>query len=254
MQNAVVRVGIDEVALDNEVVTSMSTAVSHRLDDWKVTNQKKSGRCWLFAALNLVRSGTRRKLGLKDFEFSQNYAMYYDKLERANYFFESIIETADQERRRPAGRLPDGQRARRRRPVGHDRQPVHQARRRTQVGDAGDAVVVEHLPDEHHAEDPGPAGRCRRCASWSTKGAERRRAATPPSTRSSPTSTPCCRSTSALRRREFDWQWMDDEKQFHRDGDASRRRSSTPSTSTSTSTSTSASSTTRARSTPRARR
>ena len=95
MQNAVVRVGIEEVALDNDVVTSLSTAVSHRLDDWKVTNQKKSGRCWLFAALNLVRSGTRRKLGLKDFEFSQNYAMYYDKLERANYFFESVIQTSD---------------------------------------------------------------------------------------------------------------------------------------------------------------
>lgn len=97
MQNAVVRVGIDEVALDNAVVTSMSTAVSHRLDDWKVTDQQKSGRCWLFAALNLIRSGTRRKLGLKDFEFSQNHAMYFDKLERANYYLESIISTADAE-------------------------------------------------------------------------------------------------------------------------------------------------------------
>jgi len=97
MQNAVVRVGIDEVALDNEVVTSMSHAVSHRLDDWKVTDQQKSGRCWLFAGLNLIRAGTRRKLGLKDFEFSQNYAMYVDKVERANYYLESIIETADRD-------------------------------------------------------------------------------------------------------------------------------------------------------------
>ena len=108
MQNAVVRVGIDEVALDNEVVTSMSTAVSHRLDDWKVTDQQKSGRCWLFAALNLIRSGTRRKLGLKDFEFSQNHAMYFDKLERANYYFESIIADGRPGARRPTGRVPDG--------------------------------------------------------------------------------------------------------------------------------------------------
>src|SRR5215213_10116519 len=91
MQNAVVRVGIGEVALDNDVVTSMSHSVSHRLDDWKVTDQKSSGRCWLFAALNLLRSGTRRRLGVKDFEFSQNHAMYYDKLERANFLFESIL-------------------------------------------------------------------------------------------------------------------------------------------------------------------
>jgi bleomycin hydrolase len=95
MQNAVVRVGIGEVALDNDVVNAMSHSVSHRLDDWKVTDQKNSGRCWLFAALNLLRSGTRRQLGVKDFEFSQNYAMYYDKLERANFLFESILETAD---------------------------------------------------------------------------------------------------------------------------------------------------------------
>lgn len=95
MQNAVVRVGIDEVALDNTVVTSMSPTVSHRIDDWKVTNQKKSGRCWLFAALNLLRSGTRKRLGLKDFEFSQNHAMYWDKIERANYFLESMITTAE---------------------------------------------------------------------------------------------------------------------------------------------------------------
>lgn len=96
MQNAVVRVGIAEVALDNEVVTTLSHSVSNRLDDWKVTNQKNSGRCWLFAALNLLRSGARSRLGVKEFEFSQNHAMYYDKLERANFFFESILQTADE--------------------------------------------------------------------------------------------------------------------------------------------------------------
>ncbi|MDX6365047.1 MAG: bleomycin hydrolase, partial [Nocardioidaceae bacterium] len=97
MQNAVVRVGIAEVALNHEVVTSMSHSVSNRLDDWKVTNQKNSGRCWLFAGLNLLRSGTRKRLGVKDFEFSQNHAMYYDKLERANFFLESVLTTADRD-------------------------------------------------------------------------------------------------------------------------------------------------------------
>src|SRR5487761_918198 len=61
------------------------------------TNQERSGRCWLFAGLNLLRVGVMRETGLKDFEFSQNYAMFWDKLERANYFLEAIIETANRD-------------------------------------------------------------------------------------------------------------------------------------------------------------
>ncbi|WP_198415148.1 aminopeptidase C [Cryobacterium tagatosivorans] len=94
-QNAIVRISVDELAIDHQVATSLSTTVSNRIDDWKVTNQKKSGRCWLFAALNLLRVGAKQTLGMKEFEFSQNYAMYFDKLERANYFLESILETAE---------------------------------------------------------------------------------------------------------------------------------------------------------------
>lgn len=96
MQNAVTQVSIDDVALDRDVVTSIDPTVSHLLDDWTATSQQKSGRCWLFAGLNLLRAGARDKLAVKDFEFSQNYVMYWDKLERANYFLEAVIETSDQ--------------------------------------------------------------------------------------------------------------------------------------------------------------
>lgn len=96
MQNAVTQVSIDDVALDRDVVTSIDPTVSHLLDDWTATSQQKSGRCWLFAGLNLLRAGARDKLTVKDFEFSQNYVMYWDKLERANYFLEAVIETSDQ--------------------------------------------------------------------------------------------------------------------------------------------------------------
>ncbi|MCG2801554.1 MAG: C1 family peptidase [Cellulomonas sp.] len=95
-QNAVTRTALDDVALNRERVVGLPTSVSHRIDDWSVANQKKSGRCWLFAALNLLRVGAKRELGLKEFEFSQNYAMYYDKLERANYFLEDAVATADE--------------------------------------------------------------------------------------------------------------------------------------------------------------
>jgi bleomycin hydrolase len=93
-QNAVTRVTVDDVAINRELVSSIDHSVSTALDDWKVTNQERSGRCWLFAGLNLLRVGVMRKTGLKDFEFSQNYVMFWDKLERANYFLEAIIETA----------------------------------------------------------------------------------------------------------------------------------------------------------------
>ena len=93
-QNAVTRVTVDDVAINRDIINSTDHSQSVLLDDWKVTNQQRSGRCWLFAGLNLLRVGAMRKMGLKDFEFSQNYAMFWDKIERANYFLEAVIETA----------------------------------------------------------------------------------------------------------------------------------------------------------------
>ena len=56
-----------------------------------VTNQKASGRCWGFAGLNLMRLNVVDKLNLSNFEFSQNYFMFWDKFEKANYFLENIL-------------------------------------------------------------------------------------------------------------------------------------------------------------------
>jgi bleomycin hydrolase len=93
-QNAVTRVAVDDVAISREIINNTDHSLSTLLDDWKVTNQERSGRCWLFAGLNLLRVGAMKKMGLKNFEFSQNYAMFWDKVERANYFLEAVIETA----------------------------------------------------------------------------------------------------------------------------------------------------------------
>lgn len=94
--NAVTRAGLDEVALDRAREVATPPVVSHRLDDWQVANQKKSGRCWLFSSLNLLRVGVKRRLGVKDFELSQNFATFWDKMERANFFLESIRKTASE--------------------------------------------------------------------------------------------------------------------------------------------------------------
>jgi bleomycin hydrolase len=94
IQNAVSKTPVDDVALDRDIVTSIDHTVSNMLTDRKVTNQEKSGRCWLFAGLNLLRTGTAKTLGVKDFEFSQNYTLFWDKMEKANYFLEAVIATA----------------------------------------------------------------------------------------------------------------------------------------------------------------
>ncbi len=96
-QNAVTNTSLDDVALDRSVVTSMDKSMSHHLDDWEVTNQKQSGRCWLFAGLNLLRVGAAKSMVVKDFEFSQNHLLFWDKLEKANFWLEAVIETSDRD-------------------------------------------------------------------------------------------------------------------------------------------------------------
>src|SRR6266849_2026092 len=96
-QNAVMRNNVDDVALNQRVVFATDHTFSTLLDDWGVTNQKQTGRCWMFAGLNLLRFAARKKLDVKEFEFSQSYLMFWDKVERANYFFEAIIDSADRD-------------------------------------------------------------------------------------------------------------------------------------------------------------
>ena len=94
-QNAVSNAELTTLALRRDLVQSMDFSFSTKLDEWKVTHQKRSGRCWLFATLNLFRVGAMKKMNLKDFEFSQAHIHFWDKLERSNHFLEAIIETSD---------------------------------------------------------------------------------------------------------------------------------------------------------------
>lgn len=97
--NAVIKNGINDTALNNESVKKMHYDFSEEIEVGKVTNQEKSGRCWMFAALNNIRYSISKKLKIKDhnFELSQAYTMFWDKLEKANYFLENIISTVELE-------------------------------------------------------------------------------------------------------------------------------------------------------------
>ncbi|MEC7984978.1 MAG: C1 family peptidase [Myxococcota bacterium] len=97
VQNAVTQTSADDVALNRSTITDNNFSFSILLDQWTATNQKRSGRCWMFAALNLLRVGAMEKMNRKEFEFSQNYTLFWDKFERANFFLEEMIRTADRD-------------------------------------------------------------------------------------------------------------------------------------------------------------
>ena len=62
----------------------------------EVTNQRQSGRCWAFAAMNVLRDRMMSELGTKAFELSQAYVQFYDKLEKANLFLSEVVRLADE--------------------------------------------------------------------------------------------------------------------------------------------------------------
>ena len=94
-QNAVTNVQLPDLTLNRDLVQDIDDSFSIKLDDWKVTAQMRTGRCWLFATLNLFRVGAMKKMKLKNFEFSQAHIHFWDKFERSNHLLEAIIETSD---------------------------------------------------------------------------------------------------------------------------------------------------------------
>lgn len=68
---------------------------SNEIKTLPVSNQKQTGRCWIFAGLNVLREIVAKKFGLKDFELSQNYTALFDKFEKINYFLESVNDFLD---------------------------------------------------------------------------------------------------------------------------------------------------------------
>lgn len=97
LRNSILNVGLDETALNHATQTSMQHSFSIELETGEITSQNKSGRCWLFAGLNTMRYKIMQDLNLKNFELSQTYQMFFDKIEKANYFLENILETLDEE-------------------------------------------------------------------------------------------------------------------------------------------------------------
>ena len=94
--NSIISNGIQKTSINRKSINEMQYTFSEEIETGKITAQKQSGRCWIFAALNTLRFNFAKKHNLKDFELSQSYLFFWDKFEKSNYFLESIIETLDE--------------------------------------------------------------------------------------------------------------------------------------------------------------
>lgn len=95
IHNAVTNNNISDLVLNRSVVQGEDGHFSHRIKTGGVTNQKASGRCWMFAGLNTMRPRVIEAKKLDGFEFSTAYLQFYDKLEKSNLFLEYMIEMRD---------------------------------------------------------------------------------------------------------------------------------------------------------------
>ncbi len=93
VRNALATTSIGTLALNAENAAMMDTHFSDRVKTKGITDQKSSGRCWLFTGLNVLRAKMIDKYDLPGMEFSQNYLFFYDQLEKANLFLQGVIDT-----------------------------------------------------------------------------------------------------------------------------------------------------------------
>lgn len=97
MKNAAAKHNMKELAVVPEAARLNPYHFSNVVKTRDITNQKSSGRCWIFAGMNLLREVVAEKLNLERFELSQNYIAFWDKYEKVNFFYEAMIDLADRD-------------------------------------------------------------------------------------------------------------------------------------------------------------
>jgi bleomycin hydrolase len=96
LRNAISNVGISKMAVNQENAGAKDKNFSIEVKNTGITDQKSSGRCWLFTGLNVLRGRAMKKLDTKNFVLSQCYLFFYDQLEKSNLFLQGIIDTRKQ--------------------------------------------------------------------------------------------------------------------------------------------------------------
>ena len=93
IENAITNNGINEVALNRDILNENKMFFNIELPESKRMDQKKSGRCWCFAGLNMLKHNIANNMNVKveDFNLSANYLTFYDKFEKMNTIYEEVI-------------------------------------------------------------------------------------------------------------------------------------------------------------------
>lgn len=94
LRNALAGTSINQLATLANNPAEYDTHFSHRVPGKGITDQKSSGRCWLFTGMNVMRAKMIAKYGLGDFQFSQSYNFFFDQLEKANLFLQAVLDNA----------------------------------------------------------------------------------------------------------------------------------------------------------------
>ena len=97
IRHALVKNSLLTVASSQDEIKEMDFNFDINIKTLPAANQKASGRCWLFAATNVCREVIAKKLNLANFELSQSYLAFYDRLEKSNYLLEAVIELIDKD-------------------------------------------------------------------------------------------------------------------------------------------------------------
>ena len=97
IMNAVTNNQITNLVLNREFLKKHNDYFSNKIETKGITDQKSSGRCWLFSGLNFLRQRVVKKYKLEGFEFSQSYLFFWDKMEKANFFLEYVIHNIERD-------------------------------------------------------------------------------------------------------------------------------------------------------------
>ncbi|WEV60024.1 C1 family peptidase [Bifidobacterium sp. ESL0728] len=94
--NAAVKNGVIKAATSYEGTRELTHDFSIELKQGTITDQQRSGRCWMFASLNTLRYELMHRWKLEDFEFSETYLFFWDKFEKSNTYLENVLDTLDE--------------------------------------------------------------------------------------------------------------------------------------------------------------
>ena len=93
LANAIAANSIDALATNHQNAGALDTWFSVETKKQSITDQKSSGRCWMFSGLNVLRSNFAKKSDSLSVEFSQAYLFFYDQLEKANLMLQGVVDT-----------------------------------------------------------------------------------------------------------------------------------------------------------------